>query len=264
MITIHGKDVERIILSLTNLIKETKNQVMALSRESDHRLETIDHSHNASVEKGAHGHGTGDHTHTVPGISEPTDWVGTDGSVSKQLTYPAEYTKDDHASHPHIESSIIYEREHIVSASSYTTPISSMMANFSNGDGATIKEIDSSNYEPVGNFNNSYGSPWQEIYDLEEAVLKMDEYGSEYPNLQWLGEKVGLLQHMQIVLSTAIDAKWSIQIYHNWIQQAYDNIKNNNIQDVTSEDFVRGRTTGNFTHGDKHPDTEKVDPWTVM
>ena len=104
--------MERIIGIINQLKDWTSEQIESLARVSDYRIETIDHSHNALVINGPHDHGSGAHRHDVPGIDYPTGYEGEDGHVSRQLTYSDEYSNDRHPTHPHVEDSIIYEREH--------------------------------------------------------------------------------------------------------------------------------------------------------
>ena len=53
--------------------------------------------------------------------NSPTGGQGLTGHVSDQLTYPNEYTDDVNPDHPHLEPSIIYEREHIELALPYVS-----------------------------------------------------------------------------------------------------------------------------------------------
>ena len=124
-----GLDVERIMAVLNDIKDEASMQIVNLCKASDYRMETISHTHNVRVESsdGSHGHGSGAHHHDfmLTGNS-PTGGSGLTNHVSDQLTYPAEYADDVNPDHPHIEPSIIYEREHIELALPYVSSIVSM------------------------------------------------------------------------------------------------------------------------------------------
>jgi hypothetical protein len=239
-----GKDSERVIACLNKLKDEVSKQIDLLARKSDHRMETIEHSHNASVINAPHGHPTGAHSHMVPGIAGPTGAQGSDGYVSKQLTYAAEYSNDKHRDHPHTEAYIIYEREHPVSASTYTNPIVNIGKDL-NKDLEKMKKIEEDMYTDKSKFNTQYGSPWKEIYILKEKIDIVEKYASDFPQLQWLGEKHSLLSLMQIVLSYTIDAKWAFTYYHDWMQRAYDHKFNNNEPSLVWDKFDK-KTIGQW------------------
>jgi hypothetical protein len=241
-----GNDLDRINSVLNKLKDEIAKQIHLLARESDHRLETIEHSHNVLAINGGHGDAIGlpqEHTHAVPGVAGPTGASGSDGNVSKQLTYSAEYSNDKHEHHKHVEPYIIYEREHPVQASTYINPIISIGDEMWE-DGKKMQKIEKEMYTEKETFNNTYGSPYQEIYILKEKLDELKQYASDYPNLQWLGEKQSLLSLMNMVLTFTVDAKWACTINHDFIQRGYDSEFNDNNPSITLEDF-KGETIGN-------------------
>ena len=247
MSTIFGKDLNRVNKRLNDIKDETSKQIHLLARESDHRMETITHSHNVYAINGNHGDGIGipqHHVHAVPGIDNPTGAQGSDGYVSRMLTYPDEYLQDRHKHHLHIEPYIIYEREHCVSAHAYTDPIYNLWKEFWEDDGKKMKHIDEERYVEKERFNDLYGSPWQEIYILKEKMEEMNKYADDYPTLQWLGEKHSLLTLMQVVLSYTIDAKIACIFRHDFVQRGYDQEFNGLKPSVTWDDFD-DRTIGN-------------------
>jgi len=241
-----GPDLERITMVLSKLHDECCKQIHALARESDHRLETIDHSHNTYITGGAHGHGSGDHSHSVPGIAGPTGATGGDGYGSRQLTYVSEYTNDKHGSHPHILPFNIYEREHPVAASTYVNPIVAIGVELGT-DQKKMHHIESNQYTDRNTFNNSYGSPYEEVDQLKMNIDNLEAYANEYPDLQWIGEKQSLLHLIQVVLTMSVNAKWSIITYQDWMQGAYDQQFNDNVPSLTWDSFASatGKTIGN-------------------
>lgn len=248
----YGKDVERMLGTICQINNEAAKQIHLLAREADHRIIMIKHTHNVQVNNetpdASHGHPTGDHIHNFPlQGNSPTGGVGAVGRISDQLTYPEDYTEDKHGHHLHIDDSTIMEKEEPISASAFTAPIAALGTSFGATDGPKMKEIDSDNYQSVGSFNNSYGSPWTEIYDLQDKIAQMEAYAAEFPTLQWVGEKHSLLALIQLVYTCSVDAKWALLMYHNWIQQAYDHCYNGDDPSVTWEHFKHGKTAGNVS-----------------
>lgn len=242
-----GLDVERIILTLNNLKDETSKQIALLSKVSDYRLQTISHTHNVQVESsdGAHSHGSGAHHHNfmLQG-NDPTGGNGLVNHVSDQLTYVKEYSGDRHPNHKHVNSSVIYEREHVELSSEYTGTIV-CFAEVLNKDASNMKQIEDDMYTKKETFNNAYGSPWKEIYILMEKIDDLKTYSADHSILQWLGEKFALLNLMQIVLSYSIDAKWAIINYQDYTQRAYDHKFNDKEASITWDHFEKGATIGN-------------------
>ena len=247
MIIIQGLDIERVLLTLNNIKDETSTQIETLARVSDYRMETIKHSHNVHVESsdGSHSHGSGAHHHDfmLQGNS-PTGGVGLVGHVSDQLTYPDDYADDAHEDHPHLEPSIIYEQEHLELSLEFTSTIVSLGVLLGD-DAGKMQEIANNMYTDTETFNNSYGSPWKEINMLKEKIDKLEEYSTSHATLQWLGEKHALISLMQILLPYAVDAKWAITHYQDYMQRAYDHQFNDKKSSITWEDSEKGATIGN-------------------
>lgn len=242
-----GLDIERIVSTLNNLKDEASTQINNLACLSDYRMETINHTHNVRVESsdGAHGHGSGAHHHDfmLQGAS-PTGGVGLVDHVSNQLTYPDEYPDDAHPDHKHIEPSIIYEREHIELSLEFVSTIISLGVIL--GDDANkMQEIANNMYADIKTFNNSYGSPWKEIYILKEKIDKLEEYANGRSTLQWIGEKFAIINLMQVILSYTVDAKCAITYYQDYMQRAYDHQFNDKTSSVAWEDMEKGATIGN-------------------
>lgn len=262
-----GLDVERILATLNKIKDEASNQIIRLACAADYRMETIKHTHNVRVESsdGAHGHGSGAHHHDfwLTG-NDPTGGQGLENHVSDQLTYTEDYTDDSHPSHKHVEPSIIYEKEHIEMSIDYAGNIISMGASLLTDDANKMNEISKNMYTDTETFNNTYGSPWKEINMLKEKIDKLEEYVTGHATLQWMGEKFALISYMQIIISYAVDAKWAITTYQDYIQRAYDYQFNNKSASIAWDDFENGATTGNKnqnTPGSVNVDRESDDPY---
>lgn len=164
--------------------------------------------------------------------------------VSDQLTYAADYTADAHGSHPHTVDSLIYEQQHPESAAGFWNPVRILGERFRQ-DVRRVKTIEERHYTGVKTFHNTYGSPWYEIYDLMEKIDWCNDYASRYPALQWLGEKQSFAHHMQMVVSIAVDCKWAVIYYQDYLQRGYDIHFNNATHAIDFEDFDHHRLPGN-------------------
>ena len=254
----YGQDIKRIINVIGQLNNEVAKQINLLGREADYRLAMIKHTHNVNViqatgnpegsPSGPHGHPGELHVHPINTFLQgagPTRGVGHMNRVSDQLTYPEDYTNDLHETHPHILHSIVYEDEHPCPAITYIQPIL-MIRNRYNLDVNRMRQIENRHFEDANNWNNGYGSPWTEIYDLQSKIDQIEEYGNTYPELQWIGEKHTLLSLMQLVYTCTIDAKYAIITYQDYIQRAYDNQFNRNDPSIKWEHFEHDTTIGNL------------------
>lgn len=273
----YGVDIERILKVITDINGETANQINLLARESDHRLTMIKHTHNVHVvsftgsggeNSGAfevtstsiatanivnhadtgHSHGIPQHKHTIDiklQGNSPTKGVGKESKISDQLTYSEDYNEDKHEHHKHVEDSTIYEKEHPLTASTYTDPLVELGDTLQE-DIDKLKQIQEKMYTDVTEFNNGYGSPWTEIYDIKSKIDLVKDYADTYPNLQWIGEKFALLNLIQMIFHTTIDAKWALIHYHDWVQRAYDNQFNDNAPSISWNHFEKGKTIGNI------------------
>lgn len=176
--------------------------------------------------------------------NNPTGGSGLVNHVTDQLTYVKEYAGDRHPSHKHVEASIIYEREHQQIACEFAGPIVAFSEALEN-ESSHMKQIEGDMYTKKETFNNSYGSPWKEVYILLEKIEDLRLYASEHPALQWIGEKFALLNLMQVVLSYTVDAKWAITQYQDYMQRGYDHKFNNKESSITWDHFEKGATIGN-------------------
>jgi hypothetical protein len=261
-----GNDVERILGILNQIKDEVSKQITELSCLSDYRIETISHTHNVNVESsdGAHSHGSGAHKHNfwLQG-NKPTGGNGWVNHVSDQLTYPDEYPHDRNPTKKRIQASIIYEREDIEMTMEFVAEIFKL-SGLLNGDVNSMREIERNMYTDIKTFNNSYGSPWKEIYILKEKISNLEKYAEDHLILQWIGEKFALMNLMQIVLSYTIDAKLAITHNQDYIQRGYDHEFNDQKSSISWGDMEKGATIGNRdqnTPGSVNVQRESDDPY---
>lgn len=247
MITIYGKDIERLIGIIGTINNEAAKQIELLSYDSDYRIKTINHTHNIHIGDSTESAG-GDFSHTheidlnVTG-GNATGATGRTGYVSNQLTYPDEYLKDDQGEN--ISPYIIYEDESPKTSDSYVNLLIELGGKLQN-DISNIQRIEGKLYVKANKVHNSYGSPFTEIYDLKKKIDLCKNYSDQHSHLQWLGEKHVLLNFLQMVLTTSVDAKFAVIMYHDYLQRGYDANVNGKKSSITWDDFNDGKSDGNI------------------
>ena len=117
------------------------------------------------------------------------------------------------------------------------TALSNMEADIGKMD-----ELKAGLYTSANSFNNSYGSPWTELNSLKAAVTTANNFDV----VNFMGDRLCLLGHMQIALSRAVDAKWAMTIYHDYIQRGFDNKFNNNEPSIKFNAGINRESTGNL------------------
>lgn len=152
-----------------------------------------------------------------------------------------------------------------VTTSSYTDPVISAMRSMK-GDCTNMGSLKSNLYVGSGSFNNSSGSPWTELSNLQKAVDDVQSFASSHnPFMVLLGEKLSLMGLIQRVYSTAVDARWAICIYHDYVQRGYDHEFNGNIPSITFAGSSKGEpSTGNIPHeyeDNVHIPKPSIDPF---
>jgi len=127
-----------------------------------------------------------------------------------------------------------------VAASSFTSGAISAMGSIS-GELSKIKSMGQTLYADIESFNNSYGSPWKELDDMQAAINALSGYGT----LNFVGEKAALLADMNAALSEVIDARHVFIIYQDYIQRGFDNLYNANKPSITFQKDNEKETIGN-------------------
>lgn len=100
-------------------------------------------------------------------------------------------------------------------------------------------------YTGATTFNNGIGSPWTELTRLQKAVSEGSAYSGAHAPFNYVGEKAGMLSILNMIVSAAVDAKWAIVVYHDYIQRGYDNKFNGNEPSISFDRDLDQKTVGN-------------------
>lgn len=111
-----------------------------------------------------------------------------------------------------------------------------------NPDVSKMQTLGSKLYTSVGSFNNSYGSPWREISNLKSSMSKL----SSVQPIKYMGDRVRLLGYLNVALGRAIDAKWAMTTYHDYIQRGYDYKYNDRQPSCPTQRTASRQSTGNL------------------
>lgn len=133
-----------------------------------------------------------------------------------------------------------------LNADEYTQDIIVTWSSFSGGDYTKMCTLESSNYANSGSFNNAYASPWKELHTLKDAINNMRIFANSHPTLPWMGDKVALLNLLQLVLTRAVDARLALIDYHDYIQRGYDHLFNGDVPSITFKPTKDRTSTGNL------------------
>jgi hypothetical protein len=156
------------------------------------------------------------------------------------------------------------EKEGDTDVSEFTSSISSALSGFL-PDIEKMGSLESGLYTSSSSFNNSVGSPWTEIHNLESAIGVVTGTSG---NL--VGNKTELIAALNIVLTRAVDAKWAIITYADYLQRGYDNKYNDNNPSITfKKNYKNDELDVKQTIGVKNQDNinnvhikkNNYDPW---
>lgn len=111
---------------------------------------------------------------------------------------------------------------------------------------STMAALGSDLYSDTTSFNNSIGSPWTEMSVLSSACSNIEYYVSTNGDLEYTSQKIGLLSLLNSLITLAVDAKWAIITYHDYIQRGYDCVYNDNVPSITTKRTINEYTTGNL------------------
>ena len=243
----YGTDIERVLLTVCKIKDLAADKLAELGTKSMYRMETIPHSHNVHVviNGGPHGHPTGAHSHDhwYTGHS-PTGGTGMTGHVSDQLTYPQDYSDDMNPDHPHTQSSIIYEQEHEEVSMQFVSELL-LMKDQLKEDAGRMDSISQDMYTDANTFNNTYGSPFQEIKNLMNKLEDIKTYTDQLAILQWQSQKLVLMNLLSVVVSYAVEAKCALIVNHDFAQRGYDDTYNGKRSSIAWDSFEQGATDGN-------------------
>lgn len=151
---------------------------------------------------------------------------------------------------------IIENHEQPKSGSGYAAAAIAAMAEV---DISRMNGLKESIFTSTESFNNSNGSPWTELERLQSAI---DACSND--SVRYMGDRVKLMGLLNIALSRAVDAKWAICIYHDYIQRGYDYKYNNNTPSIRFPGENGKETTGNIASGftdNVHVPIPSIDPY---
>lgn len=177
--------------------------------------------------------------------------------VSSSINYRIK-TKGSHGEHG-IE--LIGYEEPNGSVAQYVSSVKSAYSSFSS-DNSKMKSLESNMYTSSNSLNNSYGSPWKELHVLEESINNISSFNSG--SGQYIGGKIELLGLLNIALSCAIDAKWALITYHDYIQRGFDTKFNDNEPSITFKKANKKDSIGNINQDFKENVNVKqpsIDPY---
>lgn len=135
---------------------------------------------------------------------------------------------------------------------------------FRPGDYDNMCKLENFHYTNSSSFNNGYASPWKELHNLRSAIIEMENFAGAHSTLPWMGDKVGLLNLLQLVLTRATDAAHSLIYYHDYIQRGYDHVFNGNTPSITFRAGLNRSSIGNlkqtYDENVNMPD-DNIDPY---
>lgn len=151
------------------------------------------------------------------------------------------------------------ESENAHSASGFMTNAVGAMAGLT-PDIVKMDNLAAGHFTSVNSWNNSVGSPWSELDALGQAVTA----AAAADSVTYLGHYVKLMGLMHIAVERAIDAKYAMIQYNDYVQRGYDNVYNGNRPSITTATQLGEATTGNITHDyseNVHIPKPSYDPW---
>ena len=117
------------------------------------------------------------------------------------------------------------------------------MINIMQTDISKMQSLENGLYTATTSFNNSCGSPWKELNAFKESLNDL----SNVEKIEYLGDRIKALSLLQIALGRAIDARWAIIYYHDYIQRGYDHKFNNNDPSIKFKAGLHRETIGNVS-----------------
>lgn len=155
------------------------------------------------------------------------------------------------------------EKEKASSASAFIEPIKQSMESIAD-DCGKMDSLCSGLYTSANTFNNGYGSPWTELNKLNESISSVEAFTSAHSDLKWVSEKCTLVALLSIIVSAAVDAKWALIHYHDYIQRGYDNKYNENNPTIKFTSGLNKESIGNINqeyHENVNIKKPSIDPF---
>jgi len=116
-----------------------------------------------------------------------------------------------------------------------------------------MKSFSENLYVDPTQFNNGYGSPFKELEQMKKAVNAAASYNGANAPFNWLGQKVGMITMLSMIISMASDCKQSLTTYQDDCQRAFDS-----ESDEPSIQWVKD-STGKKTAGMNKPVSKKAE-----
>lgn len=148
-------------------------------------------------------------------------------------------SKEQHAG---TGSGVCYPKEIEVPDGDPMSPIVSALESIRD-DLTKMDELRDNLYIGYKEFNNSLGSPWEELTKLQNVIDNGKSYSGAHSPFNYVGEKAGMLSILNMILSITIDAKYALMMYHDYIQRGYDNKYNDNDPSIKFDRTIGGKKT---------------------
>ena len=98
-------------------------------------------------------------------------------------------------------------------------------------------------FASASQITNSISSPWNELNNFAKDLADANTYEGSFVPFNYLGEKVGMLGHLNNLRSAIIDCKAPLMIYYDWLQRGFDHQMNGNSPSITYTDTLNGGKT---------------------
>lgn len=152
-------------------------------------------------------------------------------AIAKLNTPPikvkADHTHSDEGAGPASRTFFI-EKESPSSMQGPLSKVSSILTGLSE-DLGKLGVLKKGLYTDTKSFNNSIGSPWTEIERLKSFIEKVASYSGE----DYVGDRSIVIALLSSVVSSAVDAKWALILYSDYIQRGFDHKFNDNEPSIT-------------------------------
>lgn len=137
------------------------------------------------------------------------------GILESVITLPIEVNPVTHIENPDLGTA----------SSPFAEPIITAVES-SRDDLIKMQSLNDGMYIGATSFNNSYGSPWKELANLDKSVEKLRVFVSANPILTYHGHKVMMAHYIHNIHSDAVDAKWALTYFHDYTQRGFDDVFN--------------------------------------
>lgn len=207
----YGKNTEGMIASLGAIITAATNAMKILANGVNYRNQSINHIHTIDIKMltTEEADGPGGHRHEFE-IS------------NKESNERFNTVKNDNDPDGVTE---LWEKEE-------ENKTSAPAMKSAPGMGDIAKAM----YVSTGKMNNSVGSPFTELSNLNTAITSYNSFANG-ANMKYMGGKVAAIAMLSTVISLAVDAKQSIMTYHDFVERGAVYVRNGNKQNIKWDQF---------------------------